>query len=390
MKLFGLLLVKNEADILEELLAFLRDIDVYDRIFFFDLGSDDDTMQRAAAFRDILPEPAVLNRPYSERMRMEILLDHAHLYRAGDWLAIIDADEFYVDDPWDLIAEAEREPQVDSIHTFQAQFYLTDADVARLPTDDPQRPIRSRRRHYLVNWSEPRFFKYRPNQPVPLTWDRPCSRRLLNRHYQYRTPAQIGTRVRTRLENLDQRQAERRPGYSPWMHVHSTDWHDYVVPSTLLHYDDGGPLKFGLPLGASHDAYRVRPFPLETPELAAQYARERTERPVVHLNAADRERLFNAPPLVHPRLLELGVSVTRAGEPFNPQPDGSAAIWVRHEHAEPGTVIVFDGRPLRTLAEGHDVLTARVPSDLFASPGRKPVGLMVAGVCSNELIFEVR
>jgi len=389
MRLFGLLLVKNEADIIEELLSFLREIDVYDRIFFFDLGSDDDTFQKALQFAALLHNPQVLDRPYSERLRMEMLVDHAHLYRAGDWVAVIDADEFYVDDPWALIAEAEREPGADSIHTFQAQFYLTDGDVAAASVEDPREPIRQRRRHYLVNWSEPRFFKYRPGQTRSLTWDRPCSRRLLNRHYQFRTPNQIQTRVRTRMDNLHHRLSERRPDYSPWMHLHSTDWNDYVVPHELLHYDDGGPLRWGLPDGVTNDAYRLPPFNVKTPELAGEFRRERMNNPVRPLAAREREELRRSPPLARPTLLELGVTVTRAGEPFNVQPDGTAAIWVRHQDAESGTVIAFDGRPLRTVSAAGDVLTATVPSELFAAPGRKPICLMVGGLCSNVLMFEV-
>jgi glycosyltransferase involved in cell wall biosynthesis len=176
LKLFGLFVVKNESDIIDEVLSHLQALACFDTIFFFDLGSTDDTFAKALAYRDILHEPQILDRHFSERMRIELLLEHAHHFRAGDWLSVIDADEFYVDDPWDLIAVAEQEG-ADSIHTYQAQFYLTDADLQN------EKAIEGRRRHYLINWSEARFFKYRPEKAHgAIQWVEPCSRRLLNRH----------------------------------------------------------------------------------------------------------------------------------------------------------------------------------------------------------------
>lgn len=58
-----------------------------------------------------------------------------------------------------------------------------------------------------------------------------------------------------------------------------------------------------------------------------------------------------------------------AGKPFNVQPDGSSAMWVRlSSSANRKSSIVFQNRKLKTVAAGH-VLTAKVPAELFVNPG---------------------
>src|SRR6266487_1569072 len=109
MKLYGLFVVQNEGDIIRDILAFLRKLNVYETIFFYDLGSEDDTFSKALEFKDILCDPQVLNRVYTNQLRYDLLASHADLYREGDWVSIIDADEFYVDHPIELIQKAEKE-----------------------------------------------------------------------------------------------------------------------------------------------------------------------------------------------------------------------------------------------------------------------------------------
>ena len=58
-----------------------------------------------------------------------------------------------------------------------------------------------------------------------------------------------------------------------------------------------------------------------------------------------------------------------AGKPFNVQPDGSSAMWMRlSSSANAKTSIVFRNQKLKTVAAGN-LLSARVPAELFASPG---------------------
>jgi hypothetical protein len=52
-RLFGCLVVQNEADVIDDLLASLRRIDIFEKIFFYDLGSVDRTFQRALRHLDL-------------------------------------------------------------------------------------------------------------------------------------------------------------------------------------------------------------------------------------------------------------------------------------------------------------------------------------------------
>jgi hypothetical protein len=249
---------------------------VFDNLFLYDLGSEDDTFERALRFREMLSAAEVVPLPYTEGLREGLLLGHASRFEPGDWLALVDADELYAEDPRRLLALADAE-QADSVTTYQMEYAFTDRDLAAFEREDPAQSVRSRRRYYLIDWSEERFYRYRPDlEGNPFWSERPCSRRLLNRHYQFRSPEQIRVRIRTRLEN--RLRSEGLPRRQPWAHVHSPAWRDFVRPSRLFHFDDGGPPRFGLPPGVAVEEYRRPgdPFAEELPRMALEFSREQS------------------------------------------------------------------------------------------------------------------
>ena len=68
-----------------------------------------------------------------------------------------------------------------------------------------------------------------------------------------------------------------------------------------------------------------------------------------------------------------GPTTIVAGKPFNIQPGGSSAMWVRlPSPAGAGNSIVFRNHKLKTVAVG-DLLTATVPAELFANPGEAEI-----------------
>jgi hypothetical protein len=68
-------------------------------------------------------------------------------------------------------------------------------------------------------------------------------------------------------------------------------------------------------------------------------------------------------------LLALIPREARAGEIFQRQPDGKAALAVLGTGLTPGDVIHFGGRALPTMAANSRLLTASVPAELLATPG---------------------
>lgn len=96
-----------------------------------------------------------------------------------------------------------------------------------------------------------------------------------------------------------------------------------------------------------------------------------------------------------PKVLDYGPREVAAGKAFNPQPDGSSALWIKLDQSMEGTdaVISLDGRPLHTSISG-DVVTAVVPMEFIQHPSTQKleVSRTVAGqvVRSGPSSFVVR
>jgi len=90
-----------------------------------------------------------------------------------------------------------------------------------------------------------------------------------------------------------------------------------------------------------------------------------------------------------------GPESTQAGEVFNKQPDGSAALWIHVNQPLTGDVVAieFNGTLLQGNISG-DLVTAGVPKNLYAKPGSYKV-LVIArkgdrSVQSNDVTFTVK
>ncbi len=207
---FGLTLVKNEADIIGQMLDSASRF--CSRIYVYDLGSTDNTweiVEKCSGNGVVVPwrkEDIVYHNGRRARMFHAFYDD----VRPGDWWLRLDADEFYDEDPRTVLAEAEH----DGCHVVcskHIQFYYTDKDyqawrAGEETIDDRAKPIRLRRRYYLVNSSEPRFFRHRRGMqwderyPSPFRMGVYARPRVFVRHYQFRDPVQMKQRIRDRLE----------------------------------------------------------------------------------------------------------------------------------------------------------------------------------------------
>ncbi len=90
-------------------------------------------------------------------------------------------------------------------------------------------------------------------------------------------------------------------------------------------------------------------------------------------------------------ITDFGPQPVNAGQPFNVQPGGASAIWLKTEaRLPPGTRIRFAGRILETEIDLHTA-TATVPADLTAKAGEFPVMLVDASgnPCSDQVTFWV-
>lgn len=234
MDLNAICVVKNEADIIEEVLC--HAVRFCDAIHLIDNGSTDgtwETIQRLATeIPQVIAEEQILE-PFSNSLRQRVYNRHHQRLKADDWWYILDADEMLEEDPRPEIERANRAGS-DIVLAWHAQFYLTREDIECFRADPTllERPVSERVRGYRINWIEPRLIRNDPatrwEDPSPASPDpvglykslftlmgpqcrgrlpahcrRVHPRRILNRHYQYRSEDQAVARLKSRAALSD-------------------------------------------------------------------------------------------------------------------------------------------------------------------------------------------
>lgn len=129
MKIFGICLIKNEADIIEYSLN--EHSSWADYIFVYDNGSTDNTWQivkdLSKTNSKIIPFKSEA-KPFRDGLRAEVFNAYQHLANPGDWWCIrCDSDEFYVDDPRTFLPNVKKYHHV--VTSLHFEFRLTIEDV---------------------------------------------------------------------------------------------------------------------------------------------------------------------------------------------------------------------------------------------------------------------
>lgn len=259
-RIHAICLVKNEGDVIAQTLRYASNF--CHKIYVFDTGSSDNSWQQVqqSASEIVVPfrHEAV---PFSDGLRAQVFNAVRDRFEVGDWLYILDADEFLAEDPRKAIAIAEQEG-AQQINTAQYNFHFTDVDWQQFQNglDSRDRPITQRRRYYCFTNIEQRLFRIEND----LTWTegntaknphgcmtpqgskklKKCSYRIPNCHYQYRDPEQIQLRLETR-------RAARESNQHNFIHYRSLDtdvnWQRYIAPSHQLnYYNNDGTFKIRL------------------------------------------------------------------------------------------------------------------------------------------------
>jgi glycosyltransferase involved in cell wall biosynthesis len=227
-------LVKNEDDVIAQSLRFATQY--CDRIYVIDNGSTDDTwtiVNDAARQNPAIVPFEQTQLPYGDWLRARVF-NEIHTTLSDDhWWMILDADEFFAEDPRLAIDAAVRQ-RADVITTWQIQFYFTEQDLDAWTDGRDRREelIFNRRRYYQINWQEPRLFRNRStrrwdtsaNIKVPDGLSRTSSYRPFNRHYQFRDPEQMKKRVALRY------------GHPLFPHVQSAEWRAHIRDSRSLRF----------------------------------------------------------------------------------------------------------------------------------------------------------
>ena len=239
MNIYGICLVKDEADIIEQTLMAAKSW--ADAVFVYDNGSTDGTWEKVQALA--AREPHVVPyksdpKVYSDGMRREVFMDHRQRCRRGDWWCFLDSDEIYPEDPHAFLQRVSVCYQI--VWSVSIQFVLTDEDV-RLFEQDPTHfaddvPVEQKMRYYRTDWSEAQFFRYDPAMNWPEGRAFPTAgavypRRILMKHYKHRSPQQVQRRI-------DVRAAAVRNGCTSFLHERGReDWRHHVKPAAEMDYD---------------------------------------------------------------------------------------------------------------------------------------------------------
>ena len=246
MEIFGIMLVKNEKDIirfcLEDSLRWI------DKMFILDNGSTDGTWE---ILQDMESERIVLWKqdfsPYRRSMRRDLFMHFRDEAQDGDWWYHADADEFAVDDPRAFLEAVPSKYQV--VFKKSIDYQITKEDVGEYEFSNDF----SIDRQFLnyINpgcWTEIRFFKYRKGLEWSPLHDRPnrlgrwYPNPVIMKHYQYRSPGQMQERLDIR--NQIPKDREERA----FEHIKETSWRELLKSRDELVLDEGYEQYVKLPL----------------------------------------------------------------------------------------------------------------------------------------------
>ena len=241
MRIFGLSIVRDEEDVVQEI--FEKALQWCSHIYVLDNGSTDSTVEIIRALEKATGRVTFAGyntEVYDEAFRGILFNRYRSLASNDDWWCRLDADEIYVDDPTEFLPHVSRSNHLVVSASFQ--FYFTEED-ARVWEEEPDRmrrtPVEERMHYYSCNHSEPRFFRHRDR----LVWNGGAfprhvgivhPHRIRLKHYQYRSPAQIETRLRVRQETVER-------GFRGWAYDNeASSWRGKIVPASQLRRLSGG------------------------------------------------------------------------------------------------------------------------------------------------------
>lgn len=230
MKIFAIMLVKNEADIVKSVILDAKKW-AY-RIFIMDNGSTDGTWEIVQSLADSTVVPWKQDfRPYSNGLRADVFNHFRNEAENGDWWCFkLDADEFYYDNPRDFLAEVPEKYSL--VAKKSLDYVITKEDVENYNFIGIFEEDKSHIEYFKNScWSEPRFFRYRKS----LKWNFEATshypkyagllfpKLILVKHYQFRSPKQMQARL-----DLRNSLSNKKDGIC-FRHVNQTDYKELLA-----------------------------------------------------------------------------------------------------------------------------------------------------------------
>ena len=247
-RVFGLCLVKNEADIIKQTIT--HALKFCTKIFVFDNGSEDETgsiVKNLCRTNGNVELSITSPEPYTRGLRGKLFEKHRAVASDNDWWFILDGDEFLAQDPRPFLARATVAGE-SLVYTRQLEFRFTNEDWENWnkgieSIQDRKKSIFSRRRYYTPVNFEGRFFRscsaleWSSFRNTPWVKGKICQQPMLNFHFPFRDPVQITQRIKSRAEVRNR--SLRNHDHRYFSHVQSEKVEDYISSTKDLYYYDG-------------------------------------------------------------------------------------------------------------------------------------------------------
>ena len=227
-KIYSLLLVKNEADIIRE--SLLAAAEWSDKVIVMDNGSQDGTweiVQELAIQHPHIVAFMQYTGGFRIGLRAKAFKAFRHEMTCNDWWCVrLDADEFFSEDPRTFLAQIPK--KYNAIKKISTDYLLTKEDILSHTFTGDFAIDRQYITHYLPEKrKERRFMRHSPwlvwsekwRYPHPI--GRTAKACIAVDHYQYRSPQQMEKRFLTR-------QQAKKDGCGSFLHENGTDWTDYL------------------------------------------------------------------------------------------------------------------------------------------------------------------
>jgi hypothetical protein len=208
-----------------------------------DNGSADGTWEICKSLADEIVVPWKQDfRPYHNGLRADVFNEFRNESSEGDWWNFkLDADEFYYDDPKSFLASVPKKYSL--VAKKSLDYILTEEDVVDTLGVGGGGSLELSRIRYMNAscWSEPRFFRYKknirwkcePHLHYPENSGLLYDKKILVKHYQYRSPEQMQKRLDVRNSSVAKKQG------LAFRHIKQSDWHELLQRREDCIFDDG-------------------------------------------------------------------------------------------------------------------------------------------------------
>ena len=228
MKIYSLLVVKDEADIIP--LSVTDACRWSDKVIVIDNGSTDGTWECLQQLAADNPKVVLFMRyegPFHIGLRAQAFRAFRHEMKRGDWWCVrLDADEFFPGDVRGFLSRIPR--RFRTVKKTSTDYVITHEDLAEgLITDNFIDNKENIRYALPQKRSERRFMRHSPfyiwmsRWRYPHPWGRVAPEEIPVDHYQYRSVAQMQRRYANR-------QQAKADGCGSFSHEIGNGWQDYL------------------------------------------------------------------------------------------------------------------------------------------------------------------